>query len=296
MFLLGEEVRAVESLAALEVIEDRVLLTDEPKRAKKRRGGITTSRFVGVSWARNRKMWKAQCMLRGVSQVLGFFDNEVTAARRYDDAARSEGKPTNFLSDEADEHGEDDKTDNCNDTGHHSSMFKEAKNASSAYPEDEKGRHGFGQARNVHVPLYQSTLEALPGKKRREANKKISAMGRNRWALGSLAEDATGYNKHDDDDDDDDGGGGNHKKPTVLIKNDDLSQYRASRKRQRRDAAAAPRRSGRNASSATDVSQQHHVHDFRSKCPICLEDFIETFEAAAAEVRIPTKDILPCNE
>ena len=49
MFLLGEEVRAVESLAALEVIEDRVLLTDEPKRAKKRRGGIA----LGNQWSEN---------------------------------------------------------------------------------------------------------------------------------------------------------------------------------------------------------------------------------------------------
>ena len=243
---------------------------DNPRRAKKRKGG-SSSRFVGVSWARNRKRWKSQCMVKGVSKVLGFFKSEVVAARRYDICARGEGKPTNFLSDEEID-GDDDED------------AMESYYDDFDYLHDEDEDDGVRQAGNVRVAMYKSESREPVKKKPLPSRMSISASRRAasqiRWAkeaaVKRLAEQASGddlssYSEGSDDEE-----------AAALSKRRKTNKGRSFRM----NTTASPRRSGRTSSSSSSFSNHYHAQDFRTKCPICLENFIETFEAAAAEVII----------
>lgn len=55
--------------------------------AHKHRDG-TTSRFKGVSWHRRDRKWRAQIGFEGHRVALGYFTDELSAARAYDVAAR----------------------------------------------------------------------------------------------------------------------------------------------------------------------------------------------------------------
>jgi hypothetical protein len=55
----------------------------------KPRHGVT-SRFKGVSWDRRRGKWRAVIALNRKSRELGFFTDELDAARAYDAAAREQ--------------------------------------------------------------------------------------------------------------------------------------------------------------------------------------------------------------
>jgi hypothetical protein len=50
------------------------------------------SRYVGVSWYQSSLKWRAQITLNGTPKYLGSFDNEVEAAKKYDDFAKIYGK------------------------------------------------------------------------------------------------------------------------------------------------------------------------------------------------------------
>ena len=50
--------------------------------------GQPTSRYVGVSWGKNERRWRAQINHEGRNQSLGYFAEEEAAARAFDDAAR----------------------------------------------------------------------------------------------------------------------------------------------------------------------------------------------------------------
>ena len=56
-----------------------------PKRRKK---SATTSEFVGVTWSKSNRKWRAQISQDGKDQYLGNFDDEQEAARAVDTAAR----------------------------------------------------------------------------------------------------------------------------------------------------------------------------------------------------------------
>jgi hypothetical protein len=49
-----------------------------------------SSRFKGVSWYRRRNRWEASIKVHGRKRRIGYFDDEVAAARAYDAAAIAE--------------------------------------------------------------------------------------------------------------------------------------------------------------------------------------------------------------
>ncbi len=54
------------------------------------------SKFVGVSWSNNIKMWKAEIMIVGKTKFLGLFEDEKEAACKYDEQAALYNRPVNF--------------------------------------------------------------------------------------------------------------------------------------------------------------------------------------------------------
>lgn len=66
-------------------------ITERLASARKRKthhGKPCTSRFKGVCWCSHNERWLVQIRAHGKAHRLGFFDDEVSAARAYDDAAR----------------------------------------------------------------------------------------------------------------------------------------------------------------------------------------------------------------
>jgi len=59
---------------------------------------IKRSSYKGVTWFRKTNKWMAAVYVGKKRTHLGYFDDEIAAARRYDEAAAALGKPTNFHS------------------------------------------------------------------------------------------------------------------------------------------------------------------------------------------------------
>lgn len=58
------------------------------QNAANRRKNTHSSRFLGVTWDKTRRKWRAQILDNGKYRNLGRFTDEKLAARAYDDAAR----------------------------------------------------------------------------------------------------------------------------------------------------------------------------------------------------------------
>ena len=54
------------------------------------------SKYVGVSWFKRDKKWKAQIRIDGKVKSLGYYHDEKEAARIYDEQAALLGRPVNF--------------------------------------------------------------------------------------------------------------------------------------------------------------------------------------------------------
>ena len=70
---------------------------------KRNAGGVagpalatTSSKYRGVYWHKKRRKWQVQFTVHGKNKHFGYFNDEVEAARAYDDEARKHGKPLNF--------------------------------------------------------------------------------------------------------------------------------------------------------------------------------------------------------
>jgi len=46
-----------------------------------------SNKFKGVSWYKQTNKWQAQIMIEGKNVSLGYFDSEIEAAKKYDEAA-----------------------------------------------------------------------------------------------------------------------------------------------------------------------------------------------------------------
>ena len=62
-----------------------------PLRAKS-----LTSKYVGVCWDKKANRWLSQIQHHGKWKFIGNFDDELAAARMYDEEAAAQGKPVNF--------------------------------------------------------------------------------------------------------------------------------------------------------------------------------------------------------
>jgi hypothetical protein len=51
---------------------------------KRKTTSSSTSRFKGVCWAKREGKWRVQGRLNGKQKIIGYFDNELDAARAYD--------------------------------------------------------------------------------------------------------------------------------------------------------------------------------------------------------------------
>jgi len=58
--------------------------------------GLPTSKYTGVCWYRRKNRWMSRIRIQGKSIFLGYFEDEEDAARRYDMAAITDGRPLNF--------------------------------------------------------------------------------------------------------------------------------------------------------------------------------------------------------
>ena len=55
-----------------------------------------SSKFRGVHWHKSHQKWQAKITMDGILTHLGYFDDDETAARKYDEHAARIGRPINF--------------------------------------------------------------------------------------------------------------------------------------------------------------------------------------------------------
>lgn len=57
-------------------------------RNRRTQGNIKSSQYKGVYWYKSYEMWRAQIQVKGKTKAIGYFKDEVLAAKAYDTVAR----------------------------------------------------------------------------------------------------------------------------------------------------------------------------------------------------------------
>ena len=65
--------------------------------AGRRKAKGCSSQYIGATWCRNNKKWKAQCMINGKNKNLGLFESELDAAIARDRYCYEQGMPKEKL-------------------------------------------------------------------------------------------------------------------------------------------------------------------------------------------------------
>ena len=69
-------------------IENLRLATHQQNNRNRSSNRNSSSKYLGVSWNNYRKKWEARIRINRKSKCLGYFDDEIEAAKVYDAAAR----------------------------------------------------------------------------------------------------------------------------------------------------------------------------------------------------------------
>ena len=73
-----------------------IVTTAKAKKKQDEQPPHRPSKYVGVSWNKRDKKWKAEITINGKIKHLGYYHDEKEAARIYDEQAALLGKPVNF--------------------------------------------------------------------------------------------------------------------------------------------------------------------------------------------------------
>lgn len=67
----------------------RICTTEENLWNARKKTTTSSSKFKGVSWHKVRSKWQSQIMSKGKSKHLGYFDNELDAAKAYQEEKKT---------------------------------------------------------------------------------------------------------------------------------------------------------------------------------------------------------------